>query len=403
MDKSLNELPPELLSRIVFHLDTAQTLLYLALTCKRLYDYVEKDGFRVFVHSNFPSIQTPPFWKDAAHALTTLSRSWDRKAFIARCIAPNAADCNDNGLLQHRKKSRVQSRQRIQTMGYQPVIDSYIDWYGLNWGSRREILVWGAGPDLVLRVKTTGDRAEKPSQASDAETEKSKLFDQHYHMNEWMVHKEVGLVEGRDDITSVNLLRPSQKVTNESEYIVVGRASGHLDVVEASTADSESHRVAGLVSGKPIRSASVNSTSDPLVAVCMADSTVSLYSIHVVQKLLQSVGEIPEQSGQRTWSTQFLRHDRLAVGLGPSKTPLHVYSVRENGILTKPLRKFGVQALSSCNGVNMVDDAVDGTPTIYSITPIAASSLAGGAEGDLFLTGSFDGTVRYVPAGVGLA
>ena len=402
MYKSLDELPSELLTQIVFHLETARTLLYLCLTCKRLRDYVERDGFRVFVHSNFPSIRTPPFWKDASHALTTLSRSWDRKAFIARCIAPEITNMDDSGLVKHGKRSRMQPRRRVQTMGYQPVIDSYIDWYGLDWGSRREILAWGAGPDLVLRVKTMGDKAETSHQDSNAGRKKLKLFDQHHHMNEWMVHREPGLVAGRDDITSVNLLRPSQKATNESEYIVVGRASGRLDVVKASTNDSESHKVAGLASGKPIRSASVNSTSDPLVAACMTDSTISLYSLRLAQNLFKSVGEIPEQSGRRTWSTQFLRHDRLAVGLGPSKTPLHVYSLGQDGISTASVRKFGVRALSAENGVDIAGDAVNGTPAIYSIAPLAPSALAGGTDGDLFLTGSFDGIVRYVLAGVQL-
>ena len=401
MLKSLDELPPELLSQIVFHLETTRTLLYLSLTCKRLHDYVERDGFRVFVQSNFPSIQTPPFWKPAAHALITISRSWDRKAFIARCIAPHIADINGNGLVKHGKRFCMQPRRRAQTMGYQPVIDSYIDWYGLDWCSRREILAWGAGPDLVLRVKSMGHRAEASYQASIAGGKRMKHFDQHHHMNEWMVHREPGMVEGRDDITSVNLLRPSQKAASESEYTVIGRASGRLDIVKVSTTDSESFKVAGLISGKPIRSASINSTSDPLVAACMADSTISLYSLNLAQNLLKSVGEISEQFERRTWSTQFLRHDRLAVGRGPSETPIHLYSLGQDGVSTGSVRKFGVRALSADNGIDTVDDAVNnGAPTIYSIAPVAPSALAGGADGDVFLTGSFDGTVRYVLAGV---
>ncbi len=398
MNKSLDGLPPELLSQIVSHLEIARTLLYLSLTCKRLRDYIERDGFRVFVQNRFPSIQVPLYWKDAAHALTTLSRAWDRGSFIARCIAP---DIGHSGRPQNGKKSRSWQRRKLQTMGYQPVIDSYVDCYGPDWGSRKEILAWGAGADLIVRVKSMGGQAERAYQASHIRGKDQKLFDQHHHMTQWMVHREAGLVDGRDDVTSINLLRPSQKPANELEYIVVGRASGYLDIVKVSTTNSQSHKVAGLISGKSIRSATVSSTRDPLVATCMADSTISCYSIHLAQKCLEPAGDIsailPGQSG-RTWSTQFLRHDRLAVGLGPSREPLHVYSLGQNGISTASVRKIGFQAASADSRLDTVGNVVSYTSTVYSIAPIAPSSSAGGAEGDILLTGSYDGTVRYVLA-----
>ena len=398
MSKSLATLPPELLSQIVSHLEAARTLLYLSLTCKRLHEYIERDGFRVFVQNKFPYIQTPPFWKDAAHALTALSRNWDRKAFIARCIAPDIADLGDRVRPKYGKKSRSQPMRRVQTMGYQPVIDSYIEWYGSDWGSRKEVLAWGGGPDLVIRVKSMGGKAEKEYQVSHGR-EKEKLFDQHQHMNEWMVHRDAGLVEGRDDITSVNLLRPSQKPTGGSEYIVVGRANGHMQVVKVSMTDLESHKVAELISGKALRSASLNSSPTPLVAACLVDSTISFHLIHLAQNLLQPIGNIcaiPQGQSGRTWSTQFLRHDRLAVGLGPSQKPLHVYSLRQDRASTELVRKFEFPAPSADNRTEITGGAVSEISTVYSIAPIASSSVAGGAEGDLFLTGSYDGTIRYV-------
>ena len=288
-------------------------------------------------------------------------------------------------------------------MGYQPVIDSYVDWYGLGWGSRKEVLAWGAGVDLIVRVKNMGVKAESIYGVPHTWENKRNRFDQHRHMNEWLVHGEAGLVEGRDDITFVNLLRPSQKPSKGSEYIVVGRASGYLDVVEVSATESQSNNVAGLVSGKSLRSASVSSTPDPLVATCMADSTISFYSIHLARNIIEPVGEIagmpPGKSG-RTWSTQFLRHDRLAVGLGPFKKPLRVYSLEQDKVSIKAMREFEFGAPSIDNRIEAVVGGVSDTSTVYSIAPIAPSSLAGGADGDLFLTGSYDGTVRYVFAWV---
>lgn len=131
-----DQVPPELLVQIVSHCETATTLLSLSLTCKRIHDFIEKDGFRVFAQSRFPSFKTPPYWKDAAHGLTTLSRNWDRKAFLARRIEPY----NEPHLT--RKPIRGMPPSRNQTMGYQPIIDSHEEWIGGDWSSRKETVVW---------------------------------------------------------------------------------------------------------------------------------------------------------------------------------------------------------------------------------------------------------------------
>lgn len=133
----LSELPYELLIQIVTHLPTAQSLLHLSLTCRRLREYVEREGYRVFVQSRFPSLDVPPYWTDAAHALTTLSRAWDRKAFIARYIEPSATVVR---LPKGRQGPDHERRWRYQTMGYRPVIDSYEDWIADDWSSRHEVL-----------------------------------------------------------------------------------------------------------------------------------------------------------------------------------------------------------------------------------------------------------------------
>ena len=394
--RSLDELPPELLSQIISHLDFARALLNLSLTCRRICDYIERDGYRVFVQTQFPSIQTPPYWKDAAHALTTLSRAWERKALIARCLIPN-----DRGrkLSYHGIKSGLRPIRRAQTMGYQPVIDSYIDWHSEGWSSRKEVLTWGAGADLVVRTKSMGIEAERAYQESRVLDTNHELFDQHQHMTQWMVYRKASVAEGRDDIISVNMLRPSQKTTTNSDYIVVGRASGHLGIVKASRTNSQSSEVTGLKMGRPVRSASVNSSPDPLIAVCVADSTISFFSFHLAQSLLEPVGNISAilagQSG-RTWSAKFLRHDRLAVGLGPHKQSLHVYELGHGSVSTGSPRKFAICAPATDNRLDKLDCVANVTSTIYSIAPLTSSSSAGGAEGDLFLTGAYDGTTRYV-------
>lgn len=388
MSNTLALLPSELLSQIVSHVDTACSLTRLSLTCKRLHDYIESDGFGVFVRSRFPSIQTPPYWKDAAHALTSLSKAWHRKAFIARCLTPGIAH---DRAPNDRQRHGYGRRQRGQTMGYQPVIDSYVDWTGGDWSSRKEVLAWGAGVDLIVRVKSMGDEVERAWQDTNNERHRHKYFDQHHHRNEWAVHRETGLAEGRDDVTSVNLLRPNQNPTNSSEKMVVGRASGRLDVVMITATDSQSRQISN---GRPIISATVNSTPDPLVAACLSHSAIALYKIPVEEYssdlgIVGNVSAIPLERSSRIWSTQFLRHDRLALGFGHTRCPIHIYNIGPDGIARHPVKKFDFAEAG-------LTTAERGSWSVYSILPLAPSSAAGGAEGDLFLTGGFDGAVRYV-------
>src|SRR5690348_5125058 len=87
----LAQLPSEIIYHIATFLPTASCLVNLSLTCRHLHAVVSQDDYRIFrafVQSRFPSIDTPPFWKDAAPALTSRSRAFDRKAVIGRFVLP---------------------------------------------------------------------------------------------------------------------------------------------------------------------------------------------------------------------------------------------------------------------------------------------------------------------------
>ena len=393
MAPSFEQLPPEIISQIVAHFEVAKTLLSLSLTCKGLNEFVQTDGFRVFVQNRFPSFRTPPYWKDAAHALTTWSRNWDRKAFIARDIEP----CREPySRLSHPLRSRG-----IQTMGYQPVIDSYEVWVGGNWSSRKEVVAWGAGADLILRLKRTGDEAEIAWQAH-MEPDRRSILDQHHHMHDWVTYKEPGLVNGRDDITSTNILRSTNPKDDESEHVLVGRASGRLDRIAINVEGAKTRVVSTYDTGKrPVRSVTVDSSSRPLAAACLADSAVALYgtgSQGTGVEPLAEVSAIPPGRPGRTWSSRFLRHDRLAIGRGPSGEPLLIYGIDGAGFSKSPIRKYGVDVGDREDplGTEATGSigAKFGPTSIYPIAPIAPSSVAGGAEGDIFLSGGYDGNVR---------
>ena len=373
MRSSLEGLPVELLARIVSYIENAQTLLRFSLCCKKLHGYIEHDGYRVFTQSRFSSGQLPAaFWKEATRALTTRSQAFSRKSLVARQLKPKISTPEPHA---HRGNER---RHRGQTMGYQPVIDSYESWAGNDWTSRREVLAWGAGSELFLRCKKTG---------------KETGSDEYRCRTTWSVVKDPIYQDGRNDITTVNLLRPTQKPADSSEYVVIGRASGELDLISVGIKSSGSWRpkTRFLTQGRHVRSASINATATPLLAACLGDHTIALYLVNsTCNNRTDPIGEIEVASPMtscRIWSSAVLQRDRLAVGLGPSNEPIQIFEVRPDGISNKPVRKFPLnEGYSIANGE---------LRTVYPLVGLPRSSSAGGADGDLFLSGGVDGITRY--------
>ena len=391
MSISLEKLPTELLLQIFAHVQTAQTLLRLALASKRLNDLIQSDGFRVFVQNRFPSIQTPPCWRDATHALTTLSRNWDRKAFNAHLIEPPKLQPLE---VSHTQRGHRSQRRQQQTMGYQPVIDSYEIWEGGDWSSRKEVVAWGAGAELILRSKRTGQLAEREWHSPGNQHRRS-VFDQHHHMHDWNTYRLAGATDGRDDITSLNLIPGHNR---DPEQVFVGRASGALHHISLSVQESTSLLVGTYATqGRPVRSATISADPQHLLAACLADNAIALYSTSANGSDIQPTDEVaavPPGTPGRTWSSKFLRNDRLAIGRGPSGQPILVYGINQTGFSKGPLRRFEVHdddygALGNHSTASSVRNT-----SVYPITPIAPSSAAGGAEGDIFLSGGYDGNVR---------
>lgn len=384
---TLQDLPHELLEQIISHFSTAQSLRSLCLVSKRLNEYIRNDGFRAFVHHRFPSISTPPHWADAAHALTTLFRAWDHKALVAYHIKPNPS--------QSRKADYGPGgTRRPQTMGYQPVIDCFESWTGDNWSSRKEILACGTGADLTVRFKQKGFEAERRWRKMRRYQRYPSGFDGHHHQIEWSVLKETELFDGRDDITSVNLLRDHQKPSSQSEYVVVGRASGGLSTISITQSQTpikwgKENRFE--TNGSSVKFATINLSQEPLLAACLGNETICLYQVASTTEPTKSFGEAAVEKPTpfaRIRSTKFLRQDLLAVGLGPCAESVQIFNIRPDSVPKLPLRKFSAgDKARRPNGQGQAGN-------IYSIAPLASSFLAGGAEGDLFLSGGYDGAVR---------
>jgi WD40 repeat protein len=400
----LQELPFELLSQVVALLPTAQSVHHLSLCNHALHRFVEDEGWKIFVQTRFPSMPARDHWKEAAQSMTTLSRNIDRKAFLARYVEPSNFVVN----LPHRELSTQWRKPRSQTMGYQPVIDSYEESSGSAWDARKQVLAWSAGSELVLRVKEMGGKSLVPERRGTY-----SYLDHYVHRTRWFTYKPPKAMEGRDDITCMKLLSGPYRAGNSSgsatEHVILGTASGNLHLSHLEL-DRSSYNTLGSVfktDRRHVRSADLSPNDQQILAACLADTSIVLYK---VPEYLYSAPEDHERispccertlllqpgKSHRIWSTKFLSDGLLALGLGPSAKPLHVYQITNEGLSKDPVRKFSMDATAwECDDrVAVPKPTKEKTTSVYPMIPLPWSSTAGHAPGEVFLSGCYDGIIR---------
>ena len=392
---TLFDLPPEILAQIITHMKNVKPLFYLSQSCKKLNEFIQTHGFQAFVKTRFPYIQVPvshsqSFWRDAALGLTTLERNLDRKAFIAWSIMPRG----DN----HRNPKRHRAPFRAgQTMGFIPVLDSYETWYGGDWSSRKEVVAWGAGARLVMRVKFMGNK-EKEFKVT---VENGPIdFNVPKQRIRWAEYCDDAALEGRDDITSIMLL--PQQGGEDTEQLIIGRASGGLFRISLSAAPSQdqaiylaTYETAGCV----VRSTAGSINGKRLFAACLSDSSIALYPLDTPSTLIAPLGQITAAkpgSSDKIWSSSFLGQDRLVIGCGCSKQPIQVYDLARGRFTDKSLRSLTIDDDVISTRTDTHDLITDDPTSIYSLAPLPSASTAGGYDGDVFLSGAYDGMTRYV-------
>ena len=270
-------------------------------------------------------------------------------------------------------------------MGYQPVLDSYDIVTGNSWESRKEVVAWGAGAELVIKRIERGKAVLKEYECAPKAQRASQ--DMHGINSEWLVYREAKHADGRDDITTVNILRPNQGLQcrnmNTAEDVVVGRASGELAMLRLSSGSSNHVIREYETRNSPVRSSDMTPGPYPLLAVGLGDARISLYAVHGEDHQARPLSEVQTVSdvekGCRTWSTRFLSRDKLAMGRGPSKKLIYVYNIGTDGLSREPIRIFGGK----------------GTHTsVYPIVGIPESSVSDHAAGNAFLSGGHDGIIR---------
>jgi hypothetical protein len=279
-------------------------------------------------------------------------------------------------------------------MGFVPVIDSYEAWYGGDWSSRKEVVAWASGADLMLRARTMGDKAKDSWETTISKSPRD--FNAHQHRWDYAIYHGEGVKEGRDDITSLNLLQHNS--LDGPEEVIVGRASGDLVKVSLYKRTSRNQIQSSFATeGRPVRSATTNTGSQDLLAACLSDTVVALYPISTsnmqVAPTVETIATPPGQPG-RTWTSQFLNKDRLVVGYGISQQPIRVYNIGRGDLTSECADTIGFSDAGADETFRALGHNNDGATSVYSLAPIATSSSIGRAEGDLFLSGAYDGLCR---------
>lgn len=364
----LHDLPLELLEQISSHLQLASDFRSLSLSCRLFHSFVEAEGWNIFLRSCFSSIEISSRGRDAAHALATLSKNTTIRAILAREIRPIGSVTHLPG------RDRVGAWHRNvanhQTMGYQAIVASHEVISPTDLGVRREIVAWGAGADLVLRVTNRGDKFKQS----------------------WYSFKDPSHSDGHDDVVSLNILKPWQKSSTscDSEIdieVVVGRPRGELSMLGLNP-DSQDLTVHEYkTSGDCVLSTDINNSGSPLLAAALGRLRTVIFPLHSQNRQVEPLSEVHGQYGgqvsPRLWSTRFLADDLLALGSGVSTTIVQVYRVRPDGFEKQPIRSF-THGFSSWTR----------RTSAYPLAPLPDVPDLTSASASAFLSGGFDGRVR---------
>ncbi|KAF2089539.1 hypothetical protein K490DRAFT_63678 [Saccharata proteae CBS 121410] len=392
----LSELPPEILLSIITYLPNARSLSSLSQTCKYLHRVVLDGGWRDFVHTRFPSqLSLHANRGDAARALSTLSRNWDRKTITARYIEPTFPIHS----LNTKERFTQWQRPKGQTMGFQPCLDSYVLMHHEDVNRRQEYLAASAGAELLLRKTSIGPVVEQWWERSSDE-DRRLYWDHHHHRTAWYTFRFPGAMEGRDDITSLNFVRPGPDGWSQPnrQDIVVGSAQGDLSLLHVRLGETpdgisgvwESFNT-NIRKGISVRATDISDSTSPLLAAAFEDRGLKLYPVPSHERSLEEIPErsptidsvdhivLPIDAGCRIWNTQFISPTALAVCIGPSAGPVHVYSTSATGFSKQPIRQFGTNGRHS---------------SVYSLASLPPSSQASNDTGQVFLSGGYDGVVR---------
>ncbi|EFQ99954.1 F-box domain-containing protein [Nannizzia gypsea CBS 118893] len=370
----LLRLPPELIYSIAAFLPTASCLLRLAQTCRRLYTIVAADNYRIFqafVQGQYPTAAVPPLWRDAAHALTLRSHAFRCRAVTARYVEPPS-----NAVRIGKPKT---TRRDRPTLGYRPVIDSYESWYGDHWFARKEVLAWGAGADVVLRIKDLNSHDHHAGEAGDNRQDS-------YDGAKWVVFNDLPSVNSWDDVAGLHLLGGSSSVDSpDAEDLIVGRRNGELTRLSISPSQgSATHGASFDTQGHKLDYTDLSAGTERVLAVSLDRGEIAFYKLDSPDDIVQPFASLKEllHGASRNRCSKLLSDQRIVVGADGGSSKIDVYS-------------FDPVDVGIACSIRIEDYESERKPRVTAMAPLPAlSSMKETSSQDLFLSGWEDSKIR---------
>lgn len=306
----LEDLPVEILQQIIGHLPTASAISHLSLTSRKLHISIsshESTSYRLFVQRAFPSIKVESSWREAAEALTSRSRAWDRRALIAReCCPPESHAASREPGLRHRA-----------VFGFAPALDSYEDWSRGSRNRRRETVAWGAAGRIYIRQKEAASTSWSTLRFEDDDL-------------------------ATNDILQLKLLRPQQKASSSGEIIIYRRANDEVATLETANNKLGYHQYARFGDTAAVEAIAANHSVDPVLAIARA-SQLQLYHVYAQENLISPTARLKlepvSKHKSRVRCLEYLNHHTVAIGtalLESNKAgPVRIFDV-SRGISEEP-------------------------------------------------------------------
>lgn len=370
---SPESLPDDLILEIVGHLDTARDVASITSSSRRTYNLLHQDGWKSFVKTQFPSLLVPASpstsWAAVADRLTYLDRCWEKRAFQLNVF---------------KEKPRI-GGHRIprQSVLFNAIVD-----VACHSSSGEEMLVWGAGEDLVLRRSGAGSTAP-----------------QHWTQLRGYEH---GYSAGTGDVTALSVLE--REATWE---VVVGRASGELELLSAAddslgqvvhrflpALEAGSAPIAAALKASPAQTAISWAQWEPrsgLLASCKG-SVLTLYNL-AAAAAEEEEGEVrpaascdvsrlsPADEACLTRSVKFFNHDSIACALGGSRESLRWGKITPHGIAL----------FHASRNERVIEERMARLELLpFEKTTVRAIEPVNGRDSSLLLSAWDDGTYRCV-------
>ncbi|KAK8098548.1 uncharacterized protein PG998_014034 [Apiospora kogelbergensis] len=373
----LDSLPLDILLIILRHLNTARSVAYLGIACRRLREVVKVDGWRNFVRSRFNTLRLPQSlsddeWHVLAKNLTWQSRAWGKACFD--CRLPRSAQ----------RAAKKYPR----------------------WGRPEALQASTAYPDLPMPDHSGCILPPtREFRARDANTPQSEVW-------HTLAGSQDGFQPGKDDVTSISIL------DQEAEpNVVVGRASGDLRLLSLDPAQFGRTRMTFQPSvNEDVKD---NYTQNEIQALDFCQKTRTLGAITKDNVLLYAVDPceayklgntednegaginvMPKDvfnvhtiEGSKPFKTircmRFTANEGIALGLTSSTQPLRYLTLSPTG----PRLDAASKILPSARATDSYALKGWANATVRGLLPIDTASIAGG-KGNVILSSYEDGTIR---------